>query len=706
MVEQNQNILGETVSFSVDAGIINRLGVELVGRAETAVSELVKNAYDADATLVKLIFVNSDKNGGELQIIDDGNGMTKQLLIDGFMRLSSSDKIHHPVSPVFGRLRAGKKGIGRFATQRLGTKLTILTKTLSDALGWRLEVDWSQYEIDKELEAIKNPVFNEPVPFVKGTALIIKLLREPWDESAIKRVYRYISDLLQPSYLSERTKELNIATPEREGTFEVMFYKREASEDVVVADLSSMVFENALGVIEGYCLGGSGLCEVVSHRFDINDEIEVGGDFSLLGEVHFKVYYFIYNYEWYEGLIPKMEYNKITELAETNGGIKLYRNGFRVLPYGEKGNDWINIDKTSVKTQEGGYVPFNNQNFFGFVEVVDIQGRAFEETSSREGLIENDSFQQLTTFLYRALKLATQRINAARLAEKKRRAEQNSPKVSTDQSDKSTREKLEGLKGEDATINATLDEAISQLEELEMMRILAGLGLNIAEFTHEVRQFIPAFHGSINYMLSQSFSPSLNETLINLRENFNRFRTYTAYIDHTITQAANRDKKPINLLTEIREFYKIIKKDLEAAKIEFELENYGFNLYTCPMHPSEWTSILYNFYTNAKKAIIRKKPSIGRIKVICSQEENLLILDFMDNGDGVDERYRQRIFDAFFTTSNPLQSSRNEALTGTGLGLKIVRDIISAYNGKVYIAPAAEEFVTCFRVEIPANTKK
>ncbi len=97
----------EHVRFSVDAGLINRLGTELVSRQETAVSELVKNVYDADALSVFLKFINSESIGDTLVISDDGNGMTREQLIDGFMRISSSDKIENPLSPIFHRKRAG-----------------------------------------------------------------------------------------------------------------------------------------------------------------------------------------------------------------------------------------------------------------------------------------------------------------------------------------------------------------------------------------------------------------------------------------------------------------------------------------------------------------------------------------------------------------------------------------------------------------------
>lgn len=118
----------KNIRFTVDAGLITRLGKELVGKGETAISELIKNAYDADATYVNLVFKNSFHPGGTLIIEDDGCGMNYEELVNGFMRISSSDKIHNPITSKYKRKKAGRKGIGRFATQRLGQTLTIITQ--------------------------------------------------------------------------------------------------------------------------------------------------------------------------------------------------------------------------------------------------------------------------------------------------------------------------------------------------------------------------------------------------------------------------------------------------------------------------------------------------------------------------------------------------------------------------------------------------
>ena len=132
------------VRFSIDAGVIHRLGEELVARHETALSELVKNSYDADAAVVNLYFKDTEIKGGTLTIEDFGNGMSRGELVKGFMRISSTGKVHEPVSPVHKRKRAGRKGIGRFATQRLGRHLTIITEKQSEDHAFQVNIDWDK----------------------------------------------------------------------------------------------------------------------------------------------------------------------------------------------------------------------------------------------------------------------------------------------------------------------------------------------------------------------------------------------------------------------------------------------------------------------------------------------------------------------------------------------------------------------------------
>lgn len=238
------------VRFSVDAGIINRLGKELVGKRETAVSELIKNAYDAEASYVNLVFINAQETGGTLQIIDDGLGMTREELINGFMRLSSSDKIHNPISPNYKRKKAGQKGIGRFATQRLGAKLTIITQTATADFAIKVVINWSNFNVDSNLTEVSSQLEIVNKERLKGTTLIIEGLVDQWSDAAISRAYRFTANLLQPEPLSD---ERILWDKERKDPgFKASFYRNQISPESVIIDDDEAFFNHALATIEGY----------------------------------------------------------------------------------------------------------------------------------------------------------------------------------------------------------------------------------------------------------------------------------------------------------------------------------------------------------------------------------------------------------------------------------------------------------------------
>ena len=238
----------DNVRFSVDAGIINRLGMELVARHETAVSELVKNAYDADATKVKILFKDSSNAGGTLEIHDNGSGMTKEQLINGFMRLSSSEKLHFPLSPKYSRKRAGKKGIGRFSAQRLGKKLTIITQTIDADKALKITVNWDDFLGDKDLLSITNQISLTDKVQNEGTILIIERLRDTWSKAQIERVYRYASEILQPFPLSKTKNHLKTTI---DPGFKLNCIKIDNGKKELIADEQTMFFEHALAEIGG-----------------------------------------------------------------------------------------------------------------------------------------------------------------------------------------------------------------------------------------------------------------------------------------------------------------------------------------------------------------------------------------------------------------------------------------------------------------------
>lgn len=721
------------VRFSVDAGIINRLGKELVGRHETAVSELVKNSYDADTTEVKLIFKDASQPGGTLIIEDDGHGMTRHQLIDGFMRLSSSDKIHNPISPKYERTRAGRKGIGRFATQRLGNKLTIITQTVGSENAICIKIDWNSFETDKDLSTITNSIEYVPKQKEEGTDLIIEDLREGWSDTMIKRVYRYTADLLQPFPLSKKRTE-------REGKridpgFKSTYYRVDGNVFNKVIDEEEAFLNYALAEIEGYVLeDGQGCWALKSEKLNFDQEVYLIGKekdnhqakFNTIKGVHFKCYYFIYE----PSLLPKQTMSLIREVANERGGIRVYRNGFRVLPYGEKLNDWLGLDDSTARRVI--LSSHRNINFFGFVELTDSSGLIFDETSSREGLFENEAFNELVNFVQRSIvsgviKIAELRERKGTTSQKDWIRKEKTPSEKVDDAISRIKSVFEqssesGSSSEDEDFSSKkekFDEAFSELidgrteekeekkqliNELNMMRILAGLGLVIGEFVHEIKNYFPGINAETNFLRKalKNNTEGINR-VNNLEKNFKAITTYSAYFDESISRNVFRELEPIELRDVVNRFIEVIQNNLERTQIKMEEPVFsGFDLFTIPMHPSEWSSILFNFFTNSKKAI-RRKGVAGKMKISCGREEEIVFLEFSDNGDGIPKENEELIFNAFYTTSSvPGHNAPEiETYTGTGLGLKIVKDIVESYNGRVLIKSSGEGYSTTIRVEIP-----
>lgn len=714
--------------FSVDAGIIDRLGKELVSKRETAVSELVKNAYDADATEVKLVFKDAYDVGGSLKIIDNGIGMTREQLINGFMRLASTDKVNNPFSEIYERKKAGKKGIGRFSTQRLGSKLTILTKSKDSDSTIELSIDWDEYGIDQNLFLIEHElkVVSRMWESETGTILIIDNLHESWSDVTIRRVYRYTAELLQPFPLAKNESNKPNKIPKLDPGFKTIYYREFIKDENIIVDDEEEILQYALAEINGYVDdNGQGYWTLKSDKLDFNEDLFLIGNsedkddettpFHLIKGLEFKAYYFLFD----SSLLPKGKLNFIKSVAHQRGGIRLYRNGFRVLPYGERKDDWLELDDST--TRQVILSPHRNINFFGFVQLNDLADN-FQETASREGLVENLAFEQLTDFVYRCITSAVQKIS--HLRGRKATAGQKdfvSSKASSKDSISRIADAIDNLKNdlEDkdndikqdsfSEVTKVLDEERltiqSIIDENNMLRILAGLGLVIGEFVHEIKRFIPSFNNEIKVLERELQHNSKAITHLDLLEkHLSSFRVYTSFFDEAVTRNTIRELECIDLRVAVRNFEEVIKYDVIKSNIELIIDFKGYDLFTIPMHPSEWASILFNFYSNSKKAIKRAGVTKGVIHILCGSFEDRVFLEFSDNGDGISKIYEEFIFDAFYTTSSLNRSNDDlNTLTGTGLGLKIVKDIIESYEGEIYVIDSGINpiYSTTLRIEMP-----
>ena len=273
---------------------------------------------------------------------------------------------------------------------------------------------------------------------------------------------------------------------------------------------------------------------------------------------------------------------------------------------------------------------------------------------------------------------------------------------------KTTYGNIEDIKSEISKIIIEQEkEEKNLIDELNMLRVLAGLGLVIGEFVHEIKFFQSSFHADIDSLIDVLKNKEL-ELAKSLKNNFLYLDTYRAYFDSAVSKNVERDLKAIELRDVVRVFIKAISQDYKKNEIIFEKPIFNdYDIYTCEMHESEWASILFNFYSNAKKAI-KKIGAKGRILISAGIENNIVYLEFSDNGNGIDMKYKEKVFNAFFTTNEPSGRSANEheEISGTGLGLKITKDIINSYNGKIYVKTPVTGYSTTIRIELPKATEK
>ncbi|MFG6575959.1 ATP-binding protein [Sulfitobacter sp. 1A15333] len=726
----------DSVRFTVDAQHINRLGLELVGKQETALSELIKNAYDADATYVEIEFHNYDKVGGSLTITDNGEGMDGQTIRSSWMRLSTNDKGDNPVSGRFKRRRAGRKGIGRFAVQRLGKSLILETGQAGDEFGTRVAFEWdADFTAGTSLNQVWHEVEKyEKDPSASGTTLKINNLRDRWTKATLERVWKSVL-FLQPPFDFGNAHIVN------EEEFSVSINGVTGSQQSIALNIEESFLNKAIAKIEGSIDSeGKATFRVISEKLDLDETHHSDLNFGIVGKTSLKSYYFIYKSDTMSGMSIK----QASAMGSRYGGLRVYRNGFRVLPYGEPHDDWLRLARDTARRNV--LVPANNTNFFGHVDLSKEANPLLEETSSREGFIENEAFEELQSFCRRCLEWAATRIASARDRKTKasqadfkptytrkpseiilERIERKSTGSSNDTAEEGRdggrsgdggdfRDSddtifLEALLTEQKKFEHDVDERLGQSVEYEnMLRILASLGISISLFGHEIKSATAAVDNSLavaeidaEKLKDEMERQQIEADLASLHSATDRIFDLGSYVESLVSKTRSRDLVQVHVDTAVRNFLNQFQSYLQKREIEFDVVIDPIDLMTPRMHASELDSALFNFLTNSVKAIEKSSSQEAKIRVSGRSDGDFVMISFEDNGAGVPEEVKERVFEAFFTTTE--SDSDSISGIGTGLGLKIVSDIASAYGGGVALsAKPTDGYVTRFDLKLRKNS--
>lgn len=398
------------LKFKVSSELKNILGKDLITNANIAVLELVKNSFDAHATKVEITFKD-----GLLIISDNGKGMTYDDLInkwlfvgysakrDGTEDLSYRSKIK--------RNYAGAKGIGRMSCDRLAQKLQLITKSESDSKAQQLDIDWKEFDKDqyKEFGDISIPYsiaqhYTEfPQKANHGTILKFTSLNSEWTPTAICELKKSLEKMINP-FAEKSDFEIEIIAPdykkyddnlrEKANEYQAQL-KNEKAAECYSRLINGRILNSIANVlslkttqVESHLLGNE-IITTLTDRGTLMYKISEPNPYKFLKNVSISLYY----------LNRAAKYNfslKMGVDAVNYGNIFLFRNGFRILPYGDTTDDSWGLN---LRAKQGYNRYLGTRDLIGRVDVETDSVEEFKEVSSRDGgLISSPSTEQL--FMY------------------------------------------------------------------------------------------------------------------------------------------------------------------------------------------------------------------------------------------------------------------------------------------------------------------
>ena len=398
----------QNLSFRPKARLLLQLGDELIRNESVALLELVKNAYDADATNVSLTMNDVDSiDDGVIIVEDDGSGMDMQTITNVWMEPGSDYKADlSKTTKKFGRTVLGEKGVGRFAVHKMGDIVDLTTRQAGKK-EIHLTIDWNMFQSTKYLEDVPVQIEErEPVEFVgdmTGTKIIIRSLRSRWTRAMLREVYRSYSSLRSP-YDSPDAFKTKFTTNKKN------WLKGMASwhdiQNLALFRFACEIQGNRIEKFEYEFMPWSAMNKLTRRKvtengeFGKNLEMKDARNNSIdmanhqIGRIRFAGHIFDLDSKILKlGLQDRLavgEQRGVREYLSQNGGIRVFRDGMRVYDYGEPENDWLNLDmrRVNVPTRR-----ISNNIIVASVSLDRKTSLDLREKTNREGFIVNDAYQ-------------------------------------------------------------------------------------------------------------------------------------------------------------------------------------------------------------------------------------------------------------------------------------------------------------------------
>ncbi|WP_298514127.1 sensor histidine kinase [uncultured Kordia sp.] len=718
---------GDNLRFTTDSGALAHLGRDSIKDHTTAVLELVKNGYDADATNVEIEICIKENDKSYIRISDSGTGMTKEEVLKKWLRIGFSSKRIETTSKK-GRRKTGEKGIGRLSADRLGSSINLITKKEGEIFG--LKINWNDFDkqgVDLHLipfEKINSPKINLPKYKGKvsstGTELIITGLRNEWKDSDLKRLYEELLILISPFRVVKDFKitvKTNLITEYKgeikskahlEPEVEInVFYDGVSDEIIYTLKDKYKISDTSEKIITWKQLTQKQEGKKILLNDIKNNSISQSN--PTCGPVMFDLMF----YPRDKAMVKDSGFtlNQLKEYLSYNGGVKIYRDNISVKPYGfsgKDGEDWLNLGERQGQNPAGigrsDWMVKNNQ-MLGAIYISRDENIDLEDSAAREGLVHNEAYYDLRALVLSGLRLLELHrhkihkdinINEDKPKRPSYKKILDNYKIQLD----NLKKELIGLKQKakennhsyvlDASTN--IDAVLVQTKEtektieevLDKNRTLGGLatiGISSAVFGHETQTSITQFK-----MANEEAIESLNEIPPDIKEALTELNSSKKHANQVAEWGAfaltrikrdKRTRKKIEVSSLLRKIILEVTPTFKASGIEISTDFKEVQAKTFPM---DIETVLINLLTNAYSACLNilkdRKVFLGLNSKSVENKEGFEII-VSDSGLGVHDEFKEIIWEALYSTKTDDKGN----VSGTGLGLTIVQSIVDDLEG-------------------------
>ncbi len=684
------------------ARILRTFGDELISSEVVALVELVKNSYDADATRVVVRFTEPLEVGqGRIEVIDNGHGMSLETIQTTWMEPATLFRKRQTYSEEHRRRVLGEKGIGRFAASRLADKLEVVTRRPDAPYEVRVLFDWLQFDDESKyldqvaisweqiepadicpsggIEALwEADVAPEAREVTHGTILRMDGLRKTWGGEQLLDLRAELSRLISPYWNRDHAPERDV--------FQVMLQL-----PAEFNNLSGLVDPPEVLESPHYTLSGqvdeSGRYTLTTKLRGETAEKVVDGRCILPGNRQplcgpFRIELRVWDRDAASMNQVAHEYGSTTRDVRGDlnqaAGISIYRDGFRVLPYGDRHNDWLRLDIRRVQDPTR---RLSNNQIVGHVFVSANQNPLLRDQSNREGLMVGQALDDLRRQILCMLnELETRRHALRRHAEKPQRGG-----VFTGFDLAALANTISKRYPQDAELlvlvqqtDADLGNRVEQVQEvLARYRRLATLGQLVDTILHDGRLPLTKIGNEAQLGLrdidrAKTESSSLAQRLRQRFSFISGQADVLATLFRKIEPFGGRKRgRPVQTRLEqvIADAFSVLQTEVNEVKAKVALPGTSTPV---TVDQSEIQQVIINLLQNSLYWLRSVSPENRKIQVSVSRrqsESDAVEVTFSDSGPGVQPEFRDRIFEPYFSTKPD----------GIGLGLAIAGEIVAEY---------------------------